>query len=401
MMRQRQDPYEEKQGKTGIAVWVLRLAVLFIAVTAVVTAVLVLFDAFSGIRGFSGSSAGSPDLNPIERLYLENYLSSRTEELAEPIGQGTEAAVFVIESGQGAKQVADNLASAGLLFDQELFLNYIRYQGVDSQLVAGSFRLNPQLTIPELAVALTQTQILEVEINFLNGWRLEEMANYLATIQPAEIDAQEFLALARRSQLMSLDEYAFLNSLPPEATLEGFLFPGTYRISTETDAPTLIRLMLSRFDEQVDPSLRQLFGARQLSVFEAVTLASIVQREAVDVAEQPLIAGVFLNRLQLGMLLQADATVQYAIGNEDLWWKSPLSANDLTADSPYNTYIYPDLPPGPIANPGLSALQAAAAPEESDYLYFVADCSPGAGGQHLFSATYEEHLVNVARCSGG
>ena len=146
--------------------------------------------------------------------------------------------------------------------------------------------------------------------------------------------------------------------------------------------------------------MRQSFGLQQLTVYEAVILASVVQREAVDEAEQPLIAGVFLNRLQLGMQLQADATVQYAIGNAtNGWWKSPLSADDLTADSPYNTYLSPALPPGPIANPGLSALQAVAEPLESDFIFFVADCTPGANGQHLFSVTYEEHLVNVGRCN--
>jgi UPF0755 protein len=401
MTRHRQDPYKEKKGSTGTAVWVLRLVVLFIAITAVGTAGFILLEAFTGVTGLGGAGvSGSPNLNPIERLFLENYLSSRTDALAQPIGQGAETAVFTIESGQGANEVADNLAAAGLLFDKELFLNYIRYQGIDGRLAAGSFRLNPQITIPELAVTLTQTQILEVELNFLNGWRLEEMAHYLATIQPAEIDSQEFLALAQRNQLMALDEFPFLNSLPPQATLEGFLFPGTYRISTETDAAGLIRLMLSRFDEQVDPAMRQLFGVRQLSVYEAVTLASIVQREAVDESERALIAGVFLNRLQLGMLLQADATVQYATGSESLWWKSPLTAVDLTADSPYNTYLYPELPPGPIANPGLAALQAVANPQESDFIFFVADCAPGAAGKHLFSVTYEEHLVNVARCNG-
>jgi UPF0755 protein len=400
MMKQRQDPYEEKQGPTGTIIWVLRLIVLFISITFVVTAVIILLDAFRGIAGLDREVfTGSPNLNPVERLFLENYLSSHTDALVQPIGQGTAPVIFVIESGQRADQVADNLAAAGLLFDTELFINYVRYQGLDAQLVAGSFRLNPQQTIPELAVALTQAQILEVEVNFLPGWRIEEMAHYLATIQPAEIDAQEFLTLARRNRLMSLDEYTFLSSLPPEATLEGFLFPGTYRIQTDTDAAGLIRLMLARFDEQVDPTLRQLFGVQQLSVYEAVSLASIVEREAVDDLEKPLIASVFLNRLQLGMHLQADPTVQYAIGAEGGWWKSPLSADDLTADSLYNTYLYPDLPPGPIANPDLSALQAVATPQESSFIFFVANCAIGSRSQHLFSETYEEHLANVARCN--
>jgi UPF0755 protein len=101
------------------------------------------------------------------------------------------------------------------------------------------------------------------------------------------------------------------------------------------------------------------------------------------------------------MLLQADPTIQYAIGVEGNWWKSPLAAADLGIDSPYNTYLYADLPPGPIANPSLSALLAVANPQESDFLFFVADCAPGSRGQHLFSETYNEHLVNVGRCHSG
>lgn len=402
MTRRRQDPYEETKSSTGKVIWIARLIVLFIVVTFVVAAVTILIDSFKNITGLDRETfTANPNLNPVEQLFLENYLSSRTDLLAQPIGQGTEPVVFTIESGERADQVADNLADSGLLFDTELFINYVRYQGIDAQLAAGSFRINPQTTIPELAITLTRSQVLEVELNFLSGWRIEEMANYLATIQPADIDSDEFLALAQRRQGMALDEFSFLSTLPAEATLEGFLFPGTYRISTEMDAPSLIRFMLNRFGEQVDPSLRALFEVRDLTVFEAVILASIVEREAVDDAEKPLIAGVFLNRLQLGMHLQADPTVQYAIGNGSQWWKSPLSAVDLTADSFYNTYLYAGLPPGPIANPSLTAIQAVANPQESNFIFFVADCGPGSAGRHLFSETYEEHLVNVGRCHGG
>lgn len=402
MTKRRQNPYQEKKAPTGTFVWVLRLVVLFIVVTAVVTAVIILYNSFLGITSLDRERfIANPDLNPVERLALENYLSSRTEALDKPSGQGTEPVVFTIESGQSANQVAQNLAAVGLLSDTELFLNYVRYEGLDARLIAGSFRLTPQLTIPELAVALTQAQILDVEVNFLSGWRIEEMAAYLETIKPAEIDARQFLALAQRRQSMPLNDFTFLDDLPPGATLEGFLFPGTYRIPTDTDAAALIRLMLTRFDKEIDPALRQQFPVQNLTLYEAVILASIVQREAVDELEQPLIASVFLNRLQLDMLLQADPTIQYAIGVEGNWWKSPLAAADLSVDSLYNTYLYPGLPPGPIASPGRSAIQAVATPQESDFLFFVADCTPASRGKHLFSETYDEHLVNVGRCNIG
>jgi UPF0755 protein len=147
--------------------------------------------------------------------------------------------------------------------------------------------------------------------------------------------------------------------------------------------------------------MRQSFGAQGLSVYEAVTLASIVQREAVVREERPLMVGVFLNRLGQAIMLQADPTVQYAVGYDlegDTWWKSPLTRADLAFDSPYNTYRYEGLPPGPIANPSLGALQAVAEPIDTDLLYFVVDCQAEQVGQHVFSQTFEEHLANVEAC---
>lgn len=402
MTRHRQDPYQEDPEKTTAFIWIARLIVLFIVVTFVATAVIILVDTVRGIASFDNTafSGGSPNLNPVERLVLENYLSSRTESLAQPVGSGTDPVIFTIESGQGANQVAANLAAAGLLFDTELFVNYVRYQGIDAQLATGQFRIHPTVTIPELASILTRSQIIEVEVSFLPGWRLEEMANYLQTVQPAEIEPDAFLALAQRTQSFPLNGYSFFASMPAGATMEGFLFPGTYTIQTDLDAAGLIGLMLSRFEQTVTADMREQFALQGLTTFEAVTLASIVHRESVLEEERPLIAGVFLNRLRLGMPLQADATAQYALGSAtNGWWKSPLTPLDLGVDSPYNTYLAPALPPGPIANPGLSALNAVASPEATDFIFFVADCSAPGSGKHLFAVTYDEHIVNVNRCN--
>ena len=157
--------------------------------------------------------------------------------------------------------------------------------------------------------------------------------------------------------------------------------------------------MLARFDAQVTPAMRQAYGTLGLSLRDAVILASIIEREAVLAEEKPLMAAVFLNRLAAGMPLQADPTVQYALGFvEGTWWKSPLSAADLQVNSPYNTYLAPALPPGPISNPGLASLLAVANPADVDYLFFVLDCAAATPGAHAFSVTYDEHLANVGRC---
>jgi len=155
--------------------------------------------------------------------------------------------------------------------------------------------------------------------------------------------------------------------------------------------------MLAAFDTQVTPELRQAMQASDLTLHEAVTLASIVEREAVRPEERPLIAGVFLNRLRLGMSLGADPTVQYALASDPAsverfgFWKQGLTTEDLQVDSAYNTYVNGGLPPGPIANPGLASLEAVAHPAQTSYLYFVARQD----GSHVFAETLEEHLRNV------
>ena len=160
--------------------------------------------------------------------------------------------------------------------------------------------------------------------------------------------------------------------------------------------------MLTNFGERVTPTMRQSFGLEGLTVYEAVILASIVERETPQIEERPLVAGVYLNRLRQDILLQADPTVQYAVGyqaDSNSWWKNPLFLTDLELDSPYNTYVYPGLPPGPIASPGLSSIEAVLNPGQHDYIYFVA--LPDGSGAHVFASTFEEHAANVQRYQSG
>ncbi|MCA9973854.1 MAG: endolytic transglycosylase MltG [Anaerolineales bacterium] len=397
MAQTRQDPYA-KRADAGR--WLWRLAFLFMVVVSCALAALVLLNRYQQAQ--AGALAGAnPALNVLERLYLQRYLAGREAELQQPAGSAAAAARFEVTPGETADTIAANLAAAGLLDDTTLFLNYLRYYGLDSQLEAGSFTLAPQLTIPELAQTLTAAYAQDVALRFLEGWRLEEMARYLAQTQPAAIDADAFLAIVRREAPFDLAAYSFLASLPPDATLEGFLFPDTYRVPQDADAAFLVDAMLRNFDARVDPAMRQQIGGQGLSLREAVTLASIVEREAVVAEERPLIAGVFYNRLAAGMKLEADPTTQYALGYQaasDSWWKSPLSLDDLRVDSSYNTYVAAGLPPGPIANPGLGSLQAVANPAVTDYLFFVVDCTAPTPGIHAFSPTFEEHLANVQRC---
>lgn len=376
-----------------------RLVVVAIILLAFAAAVTILYRIWLG-EGLD-RSAVNPNLSQAQRLFLEYYLSEHAGELAQPAGGGLAAQPFTIISGEGAAAIAENLTAVGLLNNTELFLNYLAYYGLDGGLVAGDYQLDPRQTIPQLVVALGAGGARTLELRFLPGWRSEEMVNYLRVVRPAQIDPEAFLDAIQMQGGLDTGAFSFLSALPDGASLEGYLFPDAYVIEPETDSAVLVRRMLENFDRQVTPGMRQAYGAQGLSLRDALILASIVEKEATLTEEKPLMAAVFLNRLRAGMPLQADPTVQYALGYyapTDSWWKSPLNAADLEIDSPYNTYRVNGLPPGPISNPALDSLEAIANPAAVDFLFFVLDCTAGTPGTHVFSVTYEEHLAHVERC---
>jgi UPF0755 protein len=239
----------------------------------------------------------------------------------------------------------------------------------------------------EIAHRLQDSTPEHVTFRILPGWRLEEIAGALPT-SGLNIPSEEFLASAR----IPRSGYVFSDKLPPNATLEGFFFPDTYEMSRTLTLEGFIRVILDNFQVHLSPDVQAGFSNQGLDIYSAVTLASMIEREAVIDDEMPLIASVFYNRLAAGMKLDSDPTVQYARGlnqTQQTWWTNPLSLDDLNVDSPYNTYRYPGLPPGPIASPGLNALKAAAFPETSTYYYFRAACD--GSGRHVFTPTFEEH----------
>jgi UPF0755 protein len=377
------------------------LLVIVVILAALSAAGWILYNGLADVRSRPGSLEVNPNLSQVQLLYLTYYFSQNEERLQLPAGIGSEPVAFTIQPGEGAAAIATNLVAAELLSDTELFLNYLSFYGLDGGLVSGEHWLDPQMTIPELAEAIGSGRTQSLTLNFLPGWRSEEMAHYLDVVRPAQINAGAFLQGVQPARDLDLTAFGFLASLPPEATLEGYLYPGEYPITRETTSADLLAMMLAEFERRVTFDMRQSFGLQGLSLREAVILASIIEREATIAEEKPVMAGVFLNRLRLDMPLQADPTVQYALGyqtSNKSWWKSPLEAADLQVISRYNTYLVNGLPPGPIANPGLASLLAVANPTSSDFLFFVLDCLSEENGRHIFSVTYEEHLANVQRC---
>ena len=335
------------------------------------------------------------------------YLLSRTDVQAEvrdyaigqldaPASEDTRVVTFTVHPGESASEIATRLEEAGLVKSASNLQILARMRGVQGMLRSGKFSLSPSMTPTEILDVLTDGE-LSGTVTILPGSRAAEIADQLAG--RGIVSRAEFLTLVDEGEFTN----EFLLDRPPGMSLEGYLAPGTYQFAKDTPPREVIQQMLDRFGEEYTPAMREETAARGYTVHQLVTLASIVEREIVRPEERPIIAGVYINRLSLGMKLQADPTVQYAVAGQDPkpsaagYWKPSLSDADLDYNSPYNTYRYDGLPPGPICNPGSASIAAVLDPIKSDYLYFVAKPD----GTHAFAKTLQEHDANVARYKGG
>ncbi len=334
--------------------------------------------------------APSPSLGPLDRLTLSIQLLLSQEELTNPANPGGEPQRFQIGEGESVNSIILRLEGEGLIRSASAFRLFLIYAGLDTGIQAGTYELDPSQNGIALAYALQDATPTEVTFVILPGWRAEEIARSLPT-SGLQIDPNEFLQAVYNPPTSWLPQQWKL-----AGSLEGYLFPGEYVLPRDITLEELILTILNRFDQDVTSELRSAMEAQGLSLAEGVILASIVQREGVVDDERPMIASVFYNRLAIGMKLDSDPTVQYALGYQEAqnsWWKNPLSLDDLKVNSSYNTYQNMGLPPGAICNPGLSALQAVAYPAQSPYYYFRAQCDQS--GRHFFAVTFEEHLNNA------
>ncbi|MDX1379378.1 MAG: endolytic transglycosylase MltG [Anaerolineales bacterium] len=294
---------------------------------------------------------------------------------------------FTIASGESIGSIAARLEQAGLIRDAASFRDYLIYSGLDTSIQSGDFQISPAMSPIDIAHELQDATSEEVTFVVLPGWRMEELAASLST-SGLSISPADFFSAVN-------DPPRTFDFLSEANSAEGFLFPDSYIFSRQITADGLVNELVRHFALRLSRTMQSGFDAQGLTVYEAVTLASIVEREAVQKEEAPMIASVYLNRLAIGMKLEADPTVQYAIGYNALqntWWTNPISALNLQFVSPYNTYIYAGLPPAPISNPGLEALNAVAFPAETPYYFFRAKCD--GSGLHSFAVTFEEHVEN-------
>jgi UPF0755 protein len=284
-----------------------------------------------------------------------------------------------------------------LITDADLFRLFLRYNGLDASLEAGDYTLRRNMNFREIAEALQKASFEEVTVRIPEGWRAEQVAEMLTA--EGIMDGAVFLATVRQGAGV---EHPLVADRPSGASYEGYLFPDTYRIPANGTPEDLISRMLENMASKISPNALDLAASQGYTFQEILIIASIVEREAVVAEERATIAGVYLNRLTQGMYLQADPTVQYAMGYQTdtgQWWKTPVTLEEYSqVNSPYNTYLNGGLPPGPIASPGAASIIATLQPEQTTYLFFMA-C--GDEGAHLFALDFETHQQNVAACGGG
>lgn len=292
---------------------------------------------------------------------------------------------FTVSPGQSSSSIAGALEASGIIEDRRLFRAALIYRRAEGRLQAGEYRFAGPSSIYEVIDRLVRGDVFYLPLTIPEGLTLVETAELLEEkgLGPAE----DFRRAFERGSLPQLVE------LDPEATdLEGYLFPDTYRFTRRPPPEEVARNLTDRFFLMFDTSRRDKASAQRLTIRQVVTLASLVEKETGEPSERPLIASVFLNRLARGMLLQSDPTLIYDLKRQGVF-DGNLKRSHLEMDSPYNTYRRPGLPPGPIASPGLLAIDAVLAPAPSEYLYFVARND----GTHQFSVTLAEHAAAVRR----
>ena len=296
--------------------------------------------------------------------------------------------LFEVQTGEGVKEIGANLVKKELIRSQFWFETYIYVDRSEAEFVAGNYLLRPNMNIREVVSTLTVGQtIAERWITVTEGLTAREIADYLQT--EGVLQASNFLQAAASTDsrvLVPDKQFSVLQDKPADQGLEGYLFPDTYRIYDESNAADIIERMLDNFDNKFTDSMYEAARNGNMSIYEIITLASIIEKEVRTDSDRKIAAGIFYDRMNNSVALQSDATVNYVTGKQAL----QPSLDDLEVDNPYNTYKYRGLPPGPISNPSLSSIMAALYPEKTEYFYFLTKPD----GTTVFSATYDEHLEN-------
>lgn len=299
-----------------------------------------------------------------------------------PINTGSNAEeVFIIEKGDGAREIAYSLEKEGFIRSRHLFRVYTFFKGISGRLQAGEYLLFPAMTVPEIAEKFVSGIVVGVKVTIPEGFtinQIEERLNKELKLKISNFTVNNFK-----------QDFEFLAAAPNNASLEGFLFPDTYQFSYKVGADEVLRKMLDNFGKKLNSEIREEIAIQNKSIFEMVTMASLIEKEVKTIEDKKLVSGVLWKRLNYSIPLQVDATIIYITGKKT----TKVSKTDTKIDSPYNTYKYLGLPLGPISNPGLESILASVYPESSPYLYYLSTPE----GETIFSKTLEEHNIAKAK----
>ena len=332
-----------------------------------------------------------------------------------------EAVIFSAEKGQGSKEISIKLEQQGLIKSGPLFRLYVLHRGVAVKLQAGDYLLSPAMTIPEIANKFVAGDIIKEKITIVEGWNLRDIEEYLsekglikeeelfvlagypmidysrleeappqtgrASPAAGRLAPDESSGAAKQESLSKpkdfSEEFDFLKDKPKNLGLEGYFFPDTYEMVKGESLEGLIRKILKNFDKKLTPELKDEIEKQEKTVFEVVTMASLIEKEVRSFDDKQIVSGILWKRMKSNMRLQVDATITYITGKTT----TKVSGEETKIDLPFNTYKYLGLPPGPICNPGLESIRAAIHPIESDYWFYLSKPD----GETVFSKTLEEH----------
>lgn len=300
-------------------------------------------------------------------------------------GDSVKNEVFTIKKGEGNKLIGENLAGQGLISGKYYFYFYMWSRKLTSKIFPDDYDLSNRMTIPEIASVITSEQDKTKKITFPEGWGAKQMAERLTA---NGLPGDEFLKIINNPGELK-NRYNFLSD-PKIKTPEGYLFPDTYFFDKDIDGEGIVRKMLGIFNTKI--TAQMLAGAAKSgkSLNEIIIMASIIENEVKTDEDRAIISGIYWNRIKIGQPLQSDITLAYILGEK----KKQYSFSDTRTPSPYNTYLNKGLPPGPIDNPGLSAIQAAIYPQNSEFNYYLSDPETG---KTIFSKTFPEHVANKAK----
>ncbi len=300
---------------------------------------------------------------------------------------------FLIKKGESIKEIAYNLQQENLIKNKPLFYFYLLLKASYNKVQAGEYFISPSQSIAEITDKIISGEIAKERITIIEGWNLRDIGWNLENrglVQAEELFELVGFPTIDYSQVEDLpspedfsEEFSFLKDKPKNVGLEGYLFPDTYDILLQEDIRTIVKKMLGNFDKKIKSDLRKEIVDQNKSIFEIITMASLLEREVKTVEEKKIVSGILWKRIKYNIPLQVDATITYITGKKT----TKVSKEDTQINSRYNTYKYLGLPLGPISNPGLESIKAALYPKDSNFWYYLTV----PGGKAKFSETLEEH----------